>query len=757
MPRTLGSRLAPWLAAIALIALFAYRFTPLLLDRSDHFVDFATLHGGQLVFELPDSRLNSWILAWVDHALWESPRDLYHPNIHHPEPNGLTGSEHLLGVAAQLLPLEPFLDGAIARHQVALALSAALLAVTTFGAVHWACGSLWAASLAAAFSLGMPWRVTELGHLQLMSVQFFPLVWAGITRCLLGDRSRRTAILLGVAIGLTLLSSFYLAYFLTFSCAVLCLVVGGIARPHWSALGRVVLIAAPGGVLFLLSAIPYLARKAEEQLQAQYDPALSIPPSAVLATLAPYWPHGTDTALLNAPANYWTPWAVLVLAGLATAHALRPSPPSERLLPRRTFTLALAGIVGFALVMMLGGSVDMAGIAIPTPSRLFYEIVPGYSLLRGPTRWGILVGTALPLLAGLGVAAIDERSGHRTSARAAVAVLSAATFAWFPLPTRAAWDNPRILDLRYAAVRELPPGPLLELPWSLDAGDIEYGSRSALASTRHWRPILNGYTGHRPRSYRFLLRIVQRLPDPRAIRQLRRLAGLRYILLDLPRIRRGSLPQWNAAVDSGILRLVHASLHSRIYEIEPAPDTGELTPALLNPAPRRRTFSGLERRALDDPAGRLSLSTPRRHSRQHLNWVHLAIRNASQEVWPGFDIDGEGLVQVRYSYAPRGTDTHSAEDERPETRLVTLDRDIRPGHTANVRVQVQAPRRSGPYVLCVDLVQRFAGSLQPLRIPAVERNVIVPKTGAEHESGLIELIDRSLLRAEAPPPCGSGH
>ena len=176
MPRTLGSRLAPWLAAIALIALFAYRFTPLLLDRSDHFVDFATLHGGQLVFELPDSRLNSWILAWVDHALWESPRDLYHPNIHHPEPNGLTGSEHLLGVAAQLLPLEPFLDGAIARHQVALALSAALLAVTTFGAVHWACGSLWAATLAAAFSLGMPWRVTELGHLQLMSVQFLSLI-----------------------------------------------------------------------------------------------------------------------------------------------------------------------------------------------------------------------------------------------------------------------------------------------------------------------------------------------------------------------------------------------------------------------------------------------------------------------------------------------------------------------------------------------------------------------------------------------------
>lgn len=754
MPRTTRTRLAPYLAALALTAVFAYRFGPLLANSSDHFVDFAKLHGDRLLFEVPDTRLNSWILAWVDHAVWETPAALYHPNIHHPERNVLTGSEHLLGVALQLLPFEPFVDEAITRHQLAIALSSALLAATSFAAVHWACGSIWAAALAAAFALGMPWRVTELSHLQLISVQFVPLVWVGVTRCLLGDSSTRSLVVLGAAIGLTLLSSFYLAYFLAFSCAVLAAVVAWKHTLRWRDVLRLALAAAPGCVLFVLSALPYLARRAGGQLRTQYDPSLAISPSQVLAAVAPHWPHGqpeTET-LLNLPANYWTPWAVAVLAAIAGLHALRPGQDPNDSSPPRTFILGLSAIVLFGGLMMLGGSIDIAGTTWPTPARLFYEIVPGFELLRGPTRWGILIGTALPLLAGLGADTVDRYLRRRVSARVVLTLASAVTFAWFPIPTKPAWDNSQTLDLRYAAVRDLPPGPLLELPWPSDAGDIEFGSRSMLASTRHWRPLLNGYTGHRPRSYRFLLHIAERLPAKRSLEQLQRLTGLRFILLDRSKIKRARLASWRVVESAGIVRRVHDSIHTRIYEIVPNGAASDLLPVLVDPTRRIRTFEGLARRPLDAPAGELSMTTSKQHVHDKLNPARVRILNADKQHWPGFDIDPEGLVQLRYSYTPRGAPAEAAQGT--DTRLVTLDADLAPG-TTTLTVRLQAPRRSGTYDLCIDLVQQVSGQTHALPIPAMTRAVRV--RGIEYQDDLTQLIERYLLAADAIPPCGSDH
>ena len=757
MTRATGTRLAPWLAALALVAIFSFRFGPLLTHHGSHFVDFAKLHGGPLLFEDADTRLNAWILAWVDHAAWQSPTSLYHANIHYPERNMLTGSEHLFGVAAQLLPFEPFIDDAITRHQLALALSSALLAATSFAAVRWACGSLWAGALAAAFALGMPWRITELGHLQLLSVQFFPLVWAGVTQCLLGESTRRSRVLLGVAIGLSLLSSFYLAYFLTFSCAVLTVFVAWLRRPRRQDAGRLLLAAAPGYLLFVASSLPYLARQSDEQLRALYDSSLAISSAQVVATLAPLWPHGVAASqpLLNTPANYWTPWAVAILATIASLYALRPAPPAEQSSPVRPFSLGLTAIALFAVVMMHGGSIEIGGTAWPTPARLFDLVVPGFSLLRGPTRWGILAATALPLLAGIGADLVDRRLGRRAGARLAVALTSAATFAWFPIPTVPAWENPLLIDLRYAAVRKLPPGPLLESPWPSNALDIELSSRAVLGSTTHWRPLLNGYTGHRPRSFRFLQRIAQRLPEARAMDQLQRLTGLRVVLRDLQRTPVGERARWAAAAATPFVREVHNSLHTRIYELATTRSSGDLLPVLLDPSPRSRTFNGLARLPVREAAGTLAVTTPRRHLRRQPSPTNVRLHNTGDETWPGFDVDPEGLVQLRYSYFPLDPDTRTPQTASAQTRLARLDADLAPGDQAAIAVQLQAPRLSGRYELCLDLVQRSAGRLHALPIPAVRKRVSV--RGVAGQGELADLIDHYLRRPDPPPPCGEGH
>ena len=747
-----ATRFAPWLVGLSLVALLGLRFSSVLATASTDFVDFEALHGNQLVFERPDTRLNSWILAWVDRTAMRTPGELYHANIHHPERSILTGSEHLFGVALQLLPLEPLLDTAVARHQLALVMSSTLLVATSFAAVWWATGSLWAAALGAAFALGMPWRTTEVSHLQLVSVQWLPLVWIGAARGLLGDTRARTLAVLGAAVTLQLLSSFYLAYFMTLSCAVLVAVVAGIHRPRARDVARLALAIAPGYALFVASALPYLARQTSAQLGSQYDPWLAIPPATVLATLAPRWPWSFQ--LLNEPANYWTPWAVLILAAIGAASAIRLQRGSRV----HVLAASLAAIVGLALLMMLGGSIELAGIRIPTPGLLLTEILPGFSLLRGPTRWGILAATALPLLAALGAHALDVRAKASTSARALVTLASAATFAWFALPTAPAWENAGIIESRYAAVRALPPGPLLELPWPTDAGDIEQGSRSVLASTLHWRPTLNGYTGHRPRSYRFVQYIAERLPTKRSLEQLQRLTGVRFVLLDLRRVRGPLRSRWARAEAAGQIRSVHASEFTRIYELSAGETSGDLIGPMIDPVPRARTFNGLPREwlELDAPAGTLTLDTAREHRRAPLNRAQLRVRNTSQQTWPGFDIDPAGLVQLRYSYFPSDLAAGGEVDygATSETRIASLDVDLTPGHSLRIVALLQAPHRGGAYELCADLIQQIGGEVRALPIPAGRRFVRV--RGRESESPLKRLIDAAFKRPEPPPACGSG-
>ena len=52
-------------------------------------------------------------------------------------------------------------------------------------------------------------------------------------------------------------------------------------------------------------------------------------------------------------------------------------------------------------------------------------------------------------------------------------------------------------------------------------------------STRHWKPLVNGYSGFTPPSYRRLLEELDGFPDDRSVAHLR-VRGVRYLLLHEP-------------------------------------------------------------------------------------------------------------------------------------------------------------------------------------------------------------------------------
>jgi len=755
-------RAAPSLAVAALIALGLYRYGAILRGLGSTFPNFQMLHGTSTLNEIADSRLNSWILAWVEHAV-ATGHNVWNSNAFHPAENMLAGSEHLFGVLLQLLPALPLAPNAVALHQIALVVSSAVLCLTTYRAVEWATSSSWAAFLAAAFTLMMPWRVSELSHLQLSSAQLIPVIWVIVVRGLLGEARTRDLVLLGVCTAIQLLSSFYLAYFLTISAAVLVATTAALVRPAWRSVGRLACAVAPGYMLFGLSALPYLERQTTSGLASHYDPNFSIGVALASWHIGPQWPYGWTT--LNQPANYWTPWGVALLAVVAIAATARTrsrkiEDPAER--RRHTLTWSLAAIVFTSWIMMMGGSLEVLGTRISMPGNWLGSIIPGFSMLRGPSRWGILAAIALPMLAGLGAFAVDRWCGRRISARIAVATASAFTFAWFQIPTQPAWPATNLIAERYSAVRELPEeGALLELPWDPGSGNILRNSQSVLMSTLHWRPILNGYTGHRPPSYRFLQRIGTRLPDPLALEQLRRLTALRFILIDVQSVPAPKLRAWTTAAREGRVVLVHSSPTTRIYELHGWQTGGDLTASLLSAESRATTFNGLGRTplALGSDSGRISVRpVPNLTARSSVT-TSLTIHNTSTATWPGFDIDEQGLVRIRYSYIPLDDVAANKHESRDAvTKLAPIEVDLPAGSVTRSALVLASPRVPGKYELCIDLVQLAGikdGVQNIIRLPLEPRRQRIVVRGTAAPNKLAKLIERAFVPQPSPPACGT--
>jgi hypothetical protein len=247
------------------------------------------------------------------------------------------------------------------------------------------------------------------------------------------------------------------------------------------------------------------------------------------------WPVPSLPAVAG-PGFTLTPVGLMLFLAGALGTALVVSAGSRRQAAR--VTRSYAGFAAAAVVLgvwlSLGPRPTLWGIetGLPGPYSWLYEHVPGFDGLRAPARYAAVAVVFLPLLAGLGVARLrglalaaavraPRPAGvHSGWLVAAVAALEAVCL---PLPLNRTWDTPGLhtppppghgaRPAVYAAVRELPrEAVLVELP----IGEVLWETRAMYHSTSHWRRLVNGYSGHFPRSYidaRAALRDGLRDPD----------------------------------------------------------------------------------------------------------------------------------------------------------------------------------------------------------------------------------------------------
>lgn len=479
--------------------------------------------GTHVVPDDGDPLLQAWQVAWGGHALRTDPTGIFQGNTFWPLSDSLAFTDALLGYAPAGL-IGSGLTAATVRQALLMLFASALAGV----GAHLLARELGARPLPAAIAgvvfAWAPWRLSHVGHLNVLSTGGIALTFFLLAR---GYRQRRWGLVLSGWLVATWQLSLGLAagLFFAYALAVVSLVVlvwwwrSGRPLP-----GRAVLVATGAGVVVLLvatalQALPYL-RVLEQHPEAVrtvgYLDIYSPPPLGLLTPPEGNLVWGGLTDGLRADMVWSTeqarfPGAVALLLGLYGA---------VRAPGRRALRTCLVIAVVVTVVLALGTSIA-GGRFTYLP---LYEHAPGWQAIRTPGRLITLTTLAIGLLAALGA---DHLLGDRAaparrwrlvavSSLLALAALEGA--GEIPLA-----DVPR--PASEAAVMAAD-APRLHLPSSI-LRDQDYMLWSTIDGLP---PVVNGVAGFEPRFLADLRSEVEDFPSAESLAVLRAV-GVRSVVL----------------------------------------------------------------------------------------------------------------------------------------------------------------------------------------------------------------------------------
>jgi hypothetical protein len=487
---------APRLVALAVFVLLAVVHTwplarsPAHLSRNDN----------------GDTLLNTWAIAWVAHQLPRDPIHLFDANIFYPERRTLAYSEAMIVQGLMAMPIRAAGASPVLTYNLVLLAGFALTGWAFCLLVH-----RWTASWSAGYMSGSlaafnSHVLVRLGHLQTQHVEFIALMLFALDR-LFASRRVRDAVWLGCAFALQGLTSVYLLVFSTWM-----LMFAVIARlREWlrrDAVRTAGLLALSAGVAVVMLA-PYLLVYYELHRSTGFERTVS-DARLFAGSWVNYLSSGSRLhyALWSQPyfvesvSPTFPGFVCLMLVGAAIAW------PETRRDPR---------------VVMCGvAAAGCAGVSM-SPNLLFYPLlhraIPLFRAVRVPAHLGQIVLLMLAVLAGYGLAGLQRRwRSVRTWPAVAVALCALANIEALRAPL---WYAPfSEIPPIYGVLADQPGAVVVELPF-YDARHSFGNAPYMLNSTRHWRPMLNGFSGFGPASYGETYTIVQSFPDAASLIALR--------------------------------------------------------------------------------------------------------------------------------------------------------------------------------------------------------------------------------------------
>jgi hypothetical protein len=515
-----------------------------------------------------DYTLNAWALAWVVHQAPRDPLHLFDANIFYPEKRTLAFSEHLVPQAAIAAPVVWAGGSAVLAANVAI-LAGFILSGWITAIVVWRWTGDWVAGLVAGSLIAFnAHTMVRIAHVQALHTYYLPLALAALDRLL--DRARwRDAAASACWLALQALTSGYWLVF-TASAAVAAMMVRagewwpwrrGVSegpRGAWRRVGLLAGAAAIASVILLPFVTPYWQARQEQGLtrswnEVQFFGATGfeyLTPSGTLHMLTPLAAARDQQRSID---TMFPGVLGLVLTGYAIVTGLAWR-------DRRARMFLAIGVAGFLLSL---------GPHLPLYQSL-YTVVPLFQGIRATTRYGFLVLVAVAGLSGFAVADVRVRSGSWQKMKiaptpivigvAALVIVNAE--AWrAPMAYKRFEGIPKIYDVLASIDRAV----LIEVPTYRQISFFQ-NADYMLASTVHWKPLVNGYSGFQPRSFAETAERMRPFPDDSAIQRLKDL-GVTHVMIHRDRLgaTRDSLPARMEA--SGRFRLVTADHALRLYEL----------------------------------------------------------------------------------------------------------------------------------------------------------------------------------------------
>jgi hypothetical protein len=497
-----------------------------------------------------DGQFSIWNVAWVARTLVVDPRHVFDANIFYPHRWTLVYSESNLGAGILAIPVYWVTRNPYAAHNVVLLLSFVLSATGAYALVRYLTGDGRAAFIAAIPFAFCPYVFAHTPHIQLLMTAGLPF---GLLAChrLVDQPSAGRGVVLGITMALQALCCGYYAVFLMLMAGYTLLALMAIRRlwfdgPFW----RAVVIAAVtsvAGVLPLL--VPYLNLQSATGFRRSLGDArrYSADWRAYLASSA--HAHAWILRLIGHWQEVLFPGVAATLLGAAgTVVGLVRGGQA------REVSLVYGGLVALSFWASLGPDGGLYG--------LLYAIVPGFSLLRAPSRFGVVVVLALSVLTGLAISTLLARLPRP---RLVALLLGMAAAFELLAPSRFVPVQP--VSPAYRVLAALPYGAVLELPVYSDAFRF-VRTRYMLDSTAHWMPLVDAYSDYVPPDFIEHSEALGEFPTDESLELLRR-DHVRYAVVHLDQYGAELLPALlqRLQVFHMYLRLRYADAHILLYEI----------------------------------------------------------------------------------------------------------------------------------------------------------------------------------------------
>jgi hypothetical protein len=498
-----------------------------------------------------DGQYSLWNVAWVARTMVADPVHLFDANIFHPHRGTLLYSEANLVAGALAVPAFWATRNPYIAHNTVVLMAFFLSALGTYWLVVYLTCNRWAGTVSAICFAFCPFLFAHTTHIQLLMTPGIPFSMLAFHR--MSDQpTRGRAVALGLAMAFTAFSCAYYGVFvmMLIGWAVL-LTAGGrrrwTDRRYWSAVG---LAAIVGAAVVLPLFVPYLMLQRSGGFNR---------PLAESGRYAADWHSYLASA---GRAHQWMlpyvrPWRDVAFPGfVALVFGVGWLATAWRLRGRAAETTVLYG----SLAMLAFWA--SFGPAARLYSLFFYTL-PGFTLLRAPVRFAVIVAFALSVLTGQAVAALLPRVRWPASIGSLLVGLAIGDHL-MPLN----FPQPGPPSPAYRVLAELPRAPLIEMPFFERSRFYSRHTIYMLRSTAHWMPLVNGYSDYFPPDFADTAVALAPFPYPGAFDAAQRL-GVRYAMfhLDVYDAKTRAEVEERLREFAGRLRPLYADDHTRLYEI----------------------------------------------------------------------------------------------------------------------------------------------------------------------------------------------